>query len=89
MTVDEFLYDKNPRRWECLYYDGEKNVAYKNMVIVRDDDHIPLKNETARNKIEIKINIAAGGTARPRKGWNPSDTATNGTLGCYMDFPED
>ncbi len=55
MTVNEFLHEKNTNRWSELYLNKDGNVEYKNMVIIRDNDHKIVDGGNIGVKEEIKI----------------------------------
>ena len=85
MTFDEYL-SKGEIDWEALKLNKHGDVIYKNKVIMLYND-IPLNDESAYTTIEIKTCLAAK-KVEPREGCDPSDTANNGTLGCYIDNPD-
>jgi len=87
MTLEEFLQDKNPNRWNEVYLNKDKNVEYKGMVIIRDDDHRAINNESAYYDDELIIYFRANGIRPEKWGCDQSDTLKNGTLGCYINKP--
>lgn len=84
--VDFFLYDEDPNRFDKININKNGNVEYKGKVIYNDNGE-PLNDNTAYTTVEIKVLIAAK-HIEPREGCDPGDTDKNGTLGCYIEIPD-
>ncbi len=85
-SIDFFLYDKDPKRFEIIHINKNGNVEYKGKVLYTDNGE-PLNMNTAYTTIELKVLFAAG-HIEPREGCDPKDTDQNGTMGCYVDIPD-
>ena len=85
-SIDFFLYDKDPKRFEIIHINKNGNVEYKGKVLYTDNGE-PLNSDTAYSTIELKVLFAAG-HIEPREGCDPKDTDQNGTMGCYVDIPD-
>ncbi len=85
--IDYYLYDKDPKRFDKININKNGDVEYKGKVLFTDDGK-PLNNATAYTTVELKILFAAI-SVEPREGCDPGNTAQNGTLGCYIDIPDD
>ena len=85
--IDFYLYDDDPNRFDKININKDGNVEYKGKVLYKDNGE-PLNDDTAYSTLEIKIIIAAK-HIEPREGCDPTDTYTNGELGCYIDIPDD
>ena len=80
------MYDKDPKRFEIIHINKNGNVEYKGKVLYTDNGE-PLNMNTAYTTIELKVLFAAG-HIEPREGCDPKDTDQNGTMGCYVDIPD-
>ena len=84
--IDFYLYDEDPNRFELIHINKNGNVEYKGKVLYTDNGK-PLNRDTAYTTIELKVLFAAE-RIEPREGCDSGDTAKNGTLGCYVDIPD-
>ena len=85
--------------YEYLYYPKENlpsnslglndngDVVFLDKVVLNHKG-LPLNEHNAYSDTELKILFAASGIT-PREGCNPADTDNNGSLGCYIDIPEE
>lgn len=78
MTVYEFLHEENTNHWNELYLNKGGNVEYKNMVIVKDDDHKPINEKSAFTNTELIMLFRAKGIRPEEWGCDLNDTAKTG-----------
>lgn len=86
MTIEEFLYDKDAKRWEKLNLNSEGQVMYKNRIIL-NYNNVPLKDSTSFYDTELLM-VTKAMKIKPRFGCNPKNIKKNGTMGCYIDNPD-
>ena len=87
MTFEEYLNsDKKP--WYILNINNNGNVAFRGKTVLSESNGKPLNNENAYTSIEMLVLFQAQ-RIKPKKGCNPKDSVKSGTLGCFMQFPED
>ncbi len=88
MTVDEFLHtNKTNKDWKTLKLNKNGDVIFKNKLIIKSSGD-RLNRKTAYTDTEYRIYFAAA-KIKPRKGCDPDDTENNGSLGCYIDNPDE
>jgi len=88
MSFDEYLNIKKSRKdWKTLKLNENGDVIFKNRIILTSNG-LPLNENTAYTTTELKILFGAQGI-KPRKGCNPKNIKKNGTLGCYIDNPDE
>lgn len=85
ITLKEYLHADKENGILKLNKNGD--VIYNNKVIITKRN-TPINNKTAYTDDEIIILFYAKGL-KPEPGCDPSDTVKNGTLGCYIDMPEE
>ena len=67
--------------------DKNGNAVYRGKTILTDAG-LPLNDKNAYTTIEIKEMLAIRGV-KPREGCDPNDFYKNGSLGCYIDNPDE
>ncbi len=85
MTLEEYLYAD--KKGKVLKLNKNGDVIFNNKVIITKRN-TPINNKTAYTDEELKTLFHAKGV-KPKPGCDPSDTAKNGTLGCYIDMPDE
>ena len=87
MSFDEYLNIKKSRKdWKTLKLNKNGDVTFKNKIILTQNG-TPLNDNSAYTTMELKTLFTAQGI-KPRKWCNPKNTAKNGSLGCYIDNPD-
>lgn len=85
ITLEEYLYAD--KEGQVLKLNENGDVIFNGKVIITKRN-TPINNETAYTDEELKTLFHAKGI-KPKPGCDPSDTAKNGTLGCYLAAPEE
>lgn len=83
---DYLKIDKQKNKKKFLKLNKDGNVIFKKKIVLTNNGE-PLNYKTAYTDNEFRVLFTAKGI-KPRKGCNPTDTVTNGTLGCYIDNPD-
>ena len=67
--------------------DSNGNATYRGKIVLTGKG-VPLNSKNAYTTQELKVMFMLEGVT-PREGCDPEDTLTNGTLGCYMQNPDE
>ena len=88
ISFDKYLYAKKTKRdWKKLKLNKNGDVIFKNKVVLTNKG-LPLNDNTAYTDTEFKILFAAKGI-NPKKDCNPNDIFKNGSMGCFIDNPDE